>query len=168
VLYWSLWTFIFYWSLWTVTGPLFDLLDLLVFSCSPNFWQIPPAGIAMRGPTPPSSSRICPTGAHVTPLGGGRRLAVTVTSLAGGSPLTVTGPLFRFACLARFHLFTCYAHVRFECFQQTSTHHNRVDGRAYFSSTFVRLTLGGYNHGVVMRSSLSLNTGTDVNSREQG
>ena len=75
---------------------------------------------------------------------------------SGGSPWTVTGPLFRMACFACFHLFTCHAHVRFECFQQASTHENGVDRHAYFSSTFVRLTLGGYNHGVMMRSSLGL------------
>ena len=39
--------------------------------------------------------RLPVAGAHVTPLGGGRRWAVTVTSLAGGQPAwTVTGPLF--------------------------------------------------------------------------
>jgi hypothetical protein len=61
--------------------------------------------------------------------------------------------------LAFTQLFTCSAHVRFECFQQTSTHHNRVDRRTYFSSTFVWLTIGGYNHGVIMRSSLGPSRG---------
>ena len=39
---------------------------------------------------------------------------------------------------------------------QPPTHEKRVDGHAYYSSTFVRLTLGGYDYGVVMRSSLGL------------
>jgi hypothetical protein len=34
-------------------------------------------------------------------------------------------------------------------FPQTPTHEKRVDGHAYYSSTFVRLTLLGYNHGVM-------------------
>ena len=39
---------------------------------------------------------------------------------------------------------------------QLPTHEKRVDGHAYYISTFVWLTLGGYNHGVMMRSSLGL------------
>jgi hypothetical protein len=39
---------------------------------------------------------------------------------------------------------------------QLPTHQKRVDDHAYFSSTFVRLTLEGYYHGVMMRSSLGL------------
>ena len=46
---------------------------------------------------------------------------------SGGSTWTVTGPLFSLYCssLVLFCalLITCYAHVRFEYFQQTSTHH---------------------------------------------
>ena len=37
---------------------------------------------------------------------------------------------------------------------QPPTHEKRVDEHAYYSSTFVRLTIGGYNYGVMMRSSL--------------
>ena len=136
--------------------------------------------------------------AHVTTHGGGRRLAVTMTSLAG---VTVD----RDWPIAGFVLFTCHAQARLIfkvllcvrvsftlfvlsytrissnmtttigqtlccvsrlpfhisrcislCFPQTPPDEKRVDGHAYYSSTFVWLTLGGYNHGVMMRSSLGL------------
>ena len=82
---------------------------------------------------------------------------------SGGSPWTVTGPLFDLldlfvqvlSCSPRSCLLAEFTNGLIELSPARLTVRTTNTIPA-FNSTFVRLTLGGYNYGVMMRSSLGL------------